>query len=56
MTPEQVKAYRIVYIIAAVLFIIIFAITGALLYIFFASVCLSISVNPEAVHRHNKKE
>ena len=53
MSPEQIKVYRITYICVAALFLIIFMLTGRLLYLFFASICLTISANPEAVHKHN---
>ena len=51
MTEKQIRTYRIVYLCVAALFLIIFLMTGRLLYILFVTVCLSIAVNPEMMKK-----
>ncbi|MDO4520211.1 MAG: hypothetical protein Q4D59_02815 [Erysipelotrichaceae bacterium] len=49
MTEKEIKTYRIVYFSTAALFLVIFMMTGRLIYIFFATVCMTIGINPALV-------
>ena len=51
MSEKQIKSWRIAYFSAAALFIIFFMMTGRFLYVFFASVCMTIGINPEVMKR-----
>ena len=49
MTEKEIKTYRIIYFSTAALFLVIFMMTGRLIYIFFATVCMTIGINPALV-------
>ena len=54
MNEKQIRSYRIVYGSIAALFLLIFALTGRFLYVFFTSVCLCIAINPQIMKKRDR--
>ncbi len=54
MDEKQIRSYRIVYGVIAAVFLLIFALTGRFLYIFFTSVCLCIAANPQMMKKRDR--